>query len=155
MVAGCLCIQCKEWLKHIRSDTISIWCHARHWHPEWSQSTQGYWTWRGSSSPWRKQLISLLRYWAFYRQSIVLVEWRKANVVPPFKKCSHASSAYYRPVYMTSICSKVMEHIISSQIMIQAYKILLDAQQCFRKKRWCEMQFLLSHNDFLKLSRFC
>ena len=34
MAAGCLCIQCREWLKHTRSGAISIWCHVRHWHPE-------------------------------------------------------------------------------------------------------------------------
>ena len=50
MAAGCLCIQCREWRKHTRSGTIFIWCHARHWHPEWSQGPQGYWTWRGTSS---------------------------------------------------------------------------------------------------------
>ena len=59
-------------------------------------------------------------FWVFYRQSIVLVEWRTANVIPIFKKVNHASSANYRPVSMTSVCFKVMKHNISSQIMRQA-----------------------------------
>ena len=31
-------------------------------------------------------------FWVFYRQSIVLVEWRTANVIQIFKKVNHASS---------------------------------------------------------------
>ena len=45
-----------------------------------------------------------------------------------------------------------MEHIISSQVMrhLDKNNILTDAQHGFRKRRSCEMQLLLSSNDFLK-----
>ena len=89
---------------------------------------------------------------ASYIQSTTPVECRTANVVPIFKKGDHASAANYRPVSLTSICCKVMEHIISSQVMRHLDKndILTDAQHGFRKRRSCETQLLLSSNDFLK-----
>ena len=37
----------------------------------------------------------------------------KANVVPIFKKGDNSAAGNYRPVSLTSIASKVMEHIIS------------------------------------------
>ena len=64
-----------------------------------------------------------------------LVEWRTANVIPIFKKVNHASSANYRPVSMTSVCSKVMKHNQFLDHETSKYKILLDAQHGFRKKR--------------------
>ena len=53
---------------------------------------------------------------------------------------------------LTSICSKVMEHIVSSQVMrhLDLNNILDNAQHGFRKRRSCESQLLLSANDFLK-----
>ena len=71
---------------------------------------------------------------------------------PHFQKGDHASAANYRPVSLTSICCKVMEHIITLQVMRHLDKndIITDAQQGFRKRRSCETQLLLSSNDFLK-----
>ena len=76
----------------------------------------------------------------------------KANVVPIFKKGDHSAANNYRPVSLTSIASKVMEHIISSQVMrhLDINGVLHDAQRGFRKKLSCETQLLLSADDFLK-----
>ena len=72
---------------------------------------KGYWTWRGTSSNLNEAADQFAPiFWAFYRQSIVLVDWWTANVVPIFKKVNHASSANYRQVSLTSVCSKVMKH---------------------------------------------
>ena len=90
---------------------------------------------------------------ASYIQRTTPVEWRSANVVPIFKKGDlHASAANYRPVSLTSICCKVMEYIISSQVMRHLDKndILTDVQHGFRKRCSCETQLLLSSNDFMK-----
>ena len=80
------------------------------------------------------------------------IKWAAPNVVPIFMKGDHASAANYIPVSLMSICSKLIEHIISSHIIRQLnkYKILHDAQHGFRKKRSCQTQLLLSPNDFLK-----
>ena len=42
---------------------------------------------------------------------------KKALVCPTFKKGDQKNAAYYRPVSLTSVCSKIMEHVICSNIM--------------------------------------
>ena len=75
-----------------------------------------------------------------YQQATAPEDWRRPNVVPIFKKGDHAAASNYRPVSLTSICSKVMEHIVSSQV---------SAQHGCSKRRSCESQ-ILSAKDFLK-----
>ena len=43
--------------------------------------------------------------------------WRNANITPIYKKGDRSTPANYRPVSIISICSKVIEHIIFSQVM--------------------------------------
>ena len=91
-------------------------------------------------------------YRASLQQATFPEEWKKANVVPTFKKGDHSAASNYCPVSLTSIASKVMEHIISSQVMrhLDINDVLHDAQHGFRKRRSCETQLLLSADDFLK-----
>ena len=71
--------------------------------------------------------------------------WRRANISPIYKK----GASDYRPVSLTAICSKVLEHIIHSQIMqhFDKYSILSDKQHGFRTKHSCESQLLLTVTD--------
>jgi hypothetical protein len=39
-------------------------------------------------------------------------DWRKATIVPNLKKGDKSKPANYRPVSLTAICSKILEHII-------------------------------------------
>ena len=100
------------------------------------------------------QLAPILNtiYRASLQQATVPKEWRKANVVPIFKKGDHSAASNYCPVSLTSIASKVIEHIISSQVMrlLDINDVLHDAQHGFRKRRACETQLLLGADDFLK-----
>jgi hypothetical protein len=50
----------------------------------------------------------------------------------------------YRPISLTCICCKLMEHIITSNIMkhLDSNNILYDLQHVFRKARSCESQLL-------------
>jgi hypothetical protein len=53
-----------------------------------------------------------------------------------------------RPVSLTCICCKILEHIVVTSILnhLDAHKILVDCQHGFRAKRSCETQLLtLSH----------
>ena len=59
-------------------------------------------------------------YRASLQQATFPEEWKKANVVPTFKKGDHSAASNYRPVSLTSIASKVMERIISSPGMRQS-----------------------------------
>lgn len=43
-------------------------------------------------------------------------DWRKANICPIFKKGDKSDPCNYRPISLTSIASKIMEHILVSNI---------------------------------------
>ena len=46
----------------------------------------------------------------------VPADWTKANVSPIFKKGDKSDPANYRPISLTCVLCKVMEHIIASNI---------------------------------------
>ena len=41
-------------------------------------------------------------------------QWKSTNITPVVKQGDRSASVNYRPVSLTSVCSKVMEHIIQS-----------------------------------------
>ena len=96
-------------------------------------------------------LLTLI-FQASIQQGTVPDEWKKANVVPIDKKGSRSDPGNYRPVSLTSICCKTLEHIIYSFIFthLNKYNILCDNQHGFRSKRSCETQLLGAVNDFAK-----
>ena len=69
-------------------------------------------------------------------------DWRKANVVPIYKKGEKHVASNYRPVSLTSIVCKLLEHIIHSTVMghFEHHRILCDEQHGFRARRSCESQ---------------
>ena len=71
-------------------------------------------------------------------------DWTKANVSPVFKKGSKSDPANYRPISLTCILCKVMEHIIASKLTqhLNQYNILYDLQHGFRDRRSCETQLI-------------
>ena len=84
-------------------------------------------------------------FMASLQQGAVPKDWRSANAVPVFKKgINRLSAENYRPISLTSICSKVLEHIIYKHIMAHCEKrnILVDYQHGFRKSRSCETQLI-------------
>ena len=58
-----------------------------------------------------------LIYQASLEQGQIPDEWKTANVAPIFKKGDKSKPSYYRPVSLTSICCKIVEHILHSHIM--------------------------------------
>ena len=75
-------------------------------------------------------------------------DWKHANVAPAFKKGEKYKPINYRPISLTCICCKLMEHIITSNIMshLEKHHILYDLQHGFRKSRSCETQLI----DFIQ-----
>ena len=73
---------------------------------------------------------------------------KHANVAPVFKKGEKYKPVNYRPISLTCICCKLMEHIITSNIMshLENNSILYDLQHGFRKSRSCESQLI----DFIQ-----
>ena len=95
--------------------------------------------------------ISIL-FQATLNQGTIPATWKKAVVVPLFKKGSRSSPANYRPISLTAILCKVCEHVIHSTIInhLSDHKILSDAQHGFRKRRSCDSQLILTINDLAK-----
>ena len=67
-------------------------------------------------------------------------DWRQANVVPIFKKGEKYDAANYRPVSLTCICCKTLEHIES---------ILADCQHGFHSQRSCKTQLVQFFHDLV------
>ena len=80
---------------------------------------------------------------------VVPEDWRKANITPIFKKGDRNLASNYRPVSLTSLCCKLLEHIITSNIMyhLDQYNILTDCQHGFRARRSCETQLITFLHD--------
>lgn len=78
------------------------------------------------------------------RSGVVPSDWRTANISPVFKKGERFKASNYRPVSLTCICSKMLEHIIVSGMMahFDRHHILVDCQHGFRTRRSCETQLL-------------
>ena len=79
-------------------------------------------------------------------------DWTMAHVVPLFKKGDKSTASNYRPVSLTSICSKALEHILHSNIMdhLEEHDILTDAQHGFRCKRSCETQLIATIQELAR-----
>ena len=77
--------------------------------------------------------------------------WKDANITPVFKKGEKFRPSNYRPVSLTCICSKLLEHILVSNIMkhLESNNILVDCQHGFRSRRSCETQLLLFQNELV------
>ena len=79
-------------------------------------------------------------------------DWREAAIVPIFKKGDRHQASNYRPVSLTSVTCKVLEHVIHSQIMdhFDRLNILTDKQHGFRGRRSCETQLIVTIDSIAK-----
>ena len=84
-------------------------------------------------------------------QGTVLDDWRQANEASIFKKGEKYDAANYRPVSLTYICCKTLEHTIVSNInKHQAFEsILAYCQHGFRSQRSCETQLFHFFHDLV------
>ena len=100
------------------------------------------------------EIAPILRviFMASLQQWAIPKDWRSANVVPVFKKGNRLSAENYQPISLTSICSKILEHIIYKHIMAHCEKhnILVDYQHGFRKSRSCETQLITVREEIAK-----
>ena len=71
-------------------------------------------------------------------------DWKHANVTPLHKKGNRNDPANYRPISLTCVCCKLMEHIVVSNFMrhLEANHILNPNQHGFRKGLSCETQLV-------------
>ena len=75
---------------------------------------------------------------------IVPDDWKSALVAPVYKKGPKCKPSNYRPISLTCIASKLMEHILVSNIMthFDSNDILSPFQHGFRSKHSCETQLI-------------
>ena len=76
-----------------------------------------------------------LIFTASLQQGKIPQDWKKVLVTPIFKKGDQTNPTNYRPVSLTSICSKLLEHIIHSNVMshLNACNIISDNNMGFAK----------------------
>ena len=79
-------------------------------------------------------------------------DWRNATIAPVFKKGDWHMPANYRPVSLTTVCCKLLEHFICRHMMIhlEDNKILSSLQHRFRSGHSCENQLIVTMDDLLK-----
>ncbi|KAK3090224.1 hypothetical protein FSP39_010191 [Pinctada imbricata] len=89
------------------------------------------------------QILTLL-FKKSYTTETIPVDWKHANVAPVYKKGDTNKAVNYRPISLTCISCKLMEHVVTSQIMkhLESNNILYDLQHGFRHSRSCETQLL-------------
>ena len=74
-----------------------------------------------------------------WRTGEVPKDWRRANVMPVFKKGKKEDPGNYRPVSLTSIPGKMMEQLILEVIIKQVMekKVIRSSQHGFTKGKSC------------------
>jgi len=127
-------LNCEEAFRHIKLQTMMEFWHIY---------------WRSQQKRWPVCQCLQLIFQASLTQGSVPSDWKKANIVPVFKKGDRANPGNYCPIALTSVCSKVMEHIVHSGIIkhLEQHDILSDQQHGFPKNRSCETQLILTVND--------
>jgi hypothetical protein len=80
---------------------------------------------------------------------VIPQDWLCANITPIFKKGDKTKPSNYRSVNLTSVCSKVFEHILHTNTMqhLNSHNIICDQQHGFRKGHSCETQLISAIHD--------
>ena len=83
--------------------------------------------------------------------------WSRALITPVFKKGNVHVASNYRPVSLTSVACKILEHIVCAHILrhLERHHLLTNLQHGFRKGHSCESQLLITldglfHNFYQK-----
>ena len=81
-------------------------------------------------------------------------DWKSANVTPIHKKEIKTDPSNYRPISLTSVCCKTLEHVVYSSIFshLENHQILTDNQHGFCTRRSCETQLISAISDFHNVS---
>ena len=83
---------------------------------------------------------------------VVPSDWSKALVTAVFKRENKSDPSNYCPISLTSICCKVMEHIVLSHMAkhLSSNNILINEQHGFRQQFSCETKQISALHDWAK-----
>ena len=101
-----------------------------------------------------KQLVPGLT--SIYQKSIdtgtLPRDWLNANVSCVFKKGDNHASRNYRPVSLTSVPCKLLEHVICKHMLkhLERHKVVTSLNHGFRSGYSCETQLLVTLHDLMK-----
>uniref|UniRef100_A0A670IJS6 Reverse transcriptase domain-containing protein n=1 Tax=Podarcis muralis TaxID=64176 RepID=A0A670IJS6_PODMU len=79
-----------------------------------------------------------------WRTGEVPADWRRANVVPIFKKGKREDPNNYRPVSLTSIPGKILEQIIKQTVCehLERNAVITNSQHGFLKNKSCQTNLI-------------
>ena len=72
-----------------------------------------------------------------YNIGLIPSQWKRANVVPVHKRNDCLSTCNYRPIYLTGICSKIMERVVYAELLKHTLHLIDDRQHGFLHNRSC------------------
>ena len=79
-------------------------------------------------------------------------DWRNANISHILKKGNKHMASNYRPISLTSVCCKTLEHIICRHMLshLENNKIISPLQHGFCNGHSCESQLILTMHDIMQ-----
>ena len=82
-----------------------------------------------------------------YNTGILPAEWKSANIVPIHKKGDKDRISNYRPISLTCLTSKIMEHIIQEELLIKTRHLINPEQHGFLLGKSCTTNLITITDD--------